>query len=178
MIILNKNRQQIQLTQGLPIYFRLELWLLLEERSNMSKRDRMLFKGHRDILSNMYNYKLIKYNHVFNRNEALNQYEKAMVHNIQEITVEITNSTNGCKAKRINKKVNYEWHQGKVDVKKKLLNTKLTQCDKFRRKLQKCKGKLLVEGTFDRFLGAGSTIVNSTFYCGKNTLGHIIMNLI
>ncbi len=136
----------------------------------------VMFRSHKDELSNFYPCTLHIYGDKFKSSEAAYQFAYAAEHDEWEIAEQIKNARTAAEAKRLSKQIPLEqisdqWNDKKVDIMREVLEEKFNQCHQFRQKLQQTGSKTLIENTDNPFWARGPD------GNGRNKLGELLMDL-
>ena len=135
-------------------------------------KEKTLFKGHLDPLSNFYPVKGLKIaGKVFHTSEAAYQHEKAIAMGNDHMARKIQATKTGIQAMRLGSKVssNDEWQTNKVKVMEKVIMEKLKVCKEARDSLVKSGTSDIIENTGHPFWACGLDVN------GQNMMGKILM---
>ena len=134
---------------------------------------KLLFRGHRDPLSNFYEINVTVNGRQFSSTEAAYQYSKAESMADYHRAERIQRATTGLQAMRIAEKIHTDerWRDTKVKVMENLLKEKLRVCEPARKALIGSGSREIVEDTTHEFWGRGKS------GHGQNMMGKVWMEL-
>jgi len=135
--------------------------------------DKLLFRGHKDPLSNFFEVTITVRGQQFFSTEAAYQYSKAESMGDHHRAEKIQHATTGLHAMRIAEKIETDerWRNIKVKVMESLLKEKLKVCEPAKTALLRSGAREIVEDTTHEFWGRGKT------GNGENMMGKIWMEL-
>ena len=136
------------------------------------RSSKLLFKGHKNPLSNFHPVDMRSQGKQFKSSEAAYQYIKAETMGDHNAARKILQAETGLQAMKIAAKIqtNEQWQHKKFSVMEKVIGDKLRVCEAAQKSLLESKSKTIVEDTAHEFWGRGQTGQ------GKNMLGKIWMD--
>ena len=138
---------------------------------NPENKNPVMFKGHKDPLSNFYPIEIQFEGRSFTSTEAAYQHSKAITMGDYDSAHKIIHAENALHAMRIASKIktNEIWKRKKVEVMKSLIKEKIRVCKAAKSALQNSGNRQIVEDTNHEFWGRGRSKK------GLNMLGNIWM---
>ena len=143
-----------------------------------------VFAGYKNALSNFFPCQLYYKGQSFASSEHLYQYLKAEYHDQPEICHEIINCGTANQAMYVGRKIvpSSSWYDCCDQKMNFVLELKAKQCSDFRKALEDSRDNILIEGTTDKYWGAGlrfeeSKRLSPTNIPGKNKLGVLLMDI-
>ena len=140
---------------------------------NFTKQNTLLFRGHKNPLSNFYNAPIRIWNTSFPSTEHAYNYRKAIEMGQHATAERIRHAPNAFRAMKIAEDVmtDSRWTDMKQSVMYQLLQEKAKQSDTFHKFLENSSPKLLIEDTSHEYWGRGLAGQ------GLNMLGRLLMTL-